>query len=169
MQRIGWVGTVLLATACGGRATDVQTRSGDVAFAGTTAYFLTTTRAAIGLPDGGTVPINLLQLDIHASADGCGPWQGVVPPARSVLAVSLIRPEPTPITPGRYSVSLDTVIDGAWVLFTHQEPAGGIILPAVSGQVDLARLSETAAAGSVDVTLQDGSRLEGDFSASPCP
>jgi len=168
MRRLAWVGALLLAAACGGGATDVQTRSGDIAFAGTTAYFFTA-RAAIGLPDGGTVPINLLQLDIHASADGCGPWQGVVPPTRSVLAVSLIRPEPTPVTSGRYPVSLQTVIDGAWVSFTHQEPAGGIVLPGVSGQIDLARVSETTAAGSVDVTLQDGSRMEGDFSASPCP
>ena len=108
-------------------------------------------------------------VEIHESADGCGPWPGVVPPTRSVLSVTIARPESTSITPDRYPIAQAVAIDHAWVTYSHQEPAGNVMFPGISGTFDLVHLSDSAAEGSLDVTLIDGTRLEGEFSAGPCP
>ena len=163
------VALVLLgASACGGGKTDVQTQSGEIPFTGTIAYFFTG-RGEIAAPDGGIMEGNIFRLEVHASADGCGPWPGVVPPPRSILSATIDRPESTPITPGRYAVANTPYFEGAWVTYFHEDPAGDLMLSGVSGVFDLKDLSDTTAAGFVDVTLQGGTRMEGGFSAGPCP
>ena len=169
MWRCVLVGSVLLgAVSCGGGKTDVRSVSGEIAFTGTTAYFFTS-RGAIAPPDAGATPVNVLVLEVHESAEGCGPWPGVVPPDHAILSVTVDRPQSISIRPDSYPIANTPGFDGAWVTYFHENPSGDLMLSGVSGVFDLKALSDTAAAGSLDVTLQDGTRMEGDFSAGPCP
>ena len=60
-----------------------------------------------------------------------------------------------------------TALDQAAGAYFQQDAAGSLLLQAVSGEVDLAN-SGTTADGSLDVTLQGGTRISGEFTASPC-
>jgi hypothetical protein len=167
MGRFLLVGSVLLAVAaCGEKKTDVRTRSRPISFAGTNAYFLSGT-GSLYAPDGGSVPASYLQIDIHESADGCGPSPGVTPPTQSLLTVALAGPPDRPVTPGHYPIAVPPSLDHAQGAYFHQDSAGSILVQVISGELDLTSSGATAD-GSVDVTLQGGTRVSGDFTASPC-
>ena len=166
MRRFTCLGALLLTVACGERKTDVRTRSGPISFAGTNSYFLSGT-GSLYAPDGGSVPASHLQIDIHEGADGCGPSPGVTPPTQSILTVALAGPPDRPVTPGHYPIAVPPSLDHAQGAYFHQDPAGSILLQVISGEVDLAS-SGAPVDGSVDVTLQGGTRISGEFTASPC-
>ena len=166
MRRFGYLGALLIAVACGGRKTDVRTQSGPISFNGTNAYFLSGT-GTLTAPDGGSVPASYLQIEIRESAEGCQPSPGVTPPTRSILTVGMTGPVDRSVPPGQYPIFLPPSLGKAAAVYFHQDPVGSILLNAVSGDVDLGSTGTTAD-GSVDVTLQDGTRISGDFTASPC-
>lgn len=166
-------GVLLVALACGDLRianghTDVRTRSGPVSFAGTVAYFFRS-QGILGPVDAGPDPVNHLNIEIHESSDGCGPRPGVNLAARSIFYISVASPLSEPITTGRYPVAFGPSFDHSFAGYVHQEEFGGILLSALSGELDLLRLSDDSVQGSIDVTLQDGTQIAGDFSAAPCP
>jgi len=166
MTRFAHLAALLLTAACGERKTDVRTQSGPISFAGTNAYFISGT-GNLYAPDGGSVPASFLQIDVHASADGCGPSPGVTPLTRSILTVALAGPPDRPVAPGHYPIAVPPSLDHAQGAYFHQDPAGSILVQVISGEVDLTS-SGTSADGSLDVTLQGDTRISGDFAASPC-
>ncbi len=166
MRRRWYFGALLLALACGERKTDVRTRSGPISFVGTNAYFISGTGSLLA-PDGGFVPASFLQIDIHASADGCGPSPGVTPPTQSILMLGLAGPPERPVTPGRYPIVFPRSLDQAGGAYFQRDAVSSILIQVISGEVDLTS-SGTSADGSLDVTLQGGTRISGDFTASPC-
>jgi hypothetical protein len=166
MRRPTLLAALLIAVGCGERKTDVRTRSGPIFFAGTNAYFMSGT-GTLYAPDGGSVAGSFLQIDIHASADGCGPSPGVTPPTQSILTVGLAGPADRPVRPGRYPIAMPQSLDQAGGAYFQRDPAGSILVQVISGEVNLTSSGATAD-GSLDVTLQGGTRISGDFTASPC-
>ena len=166
MRRVTFLAALLVAVACGERKTDVRTRSGSIAFTGTAAYFLSGT-GTFYAPDGGLTATSLLQIEVHESAEGCQPWQGVTPPTRSILTVGVAVSAGDSIGPGHYTVALPPSLGHASGTYFHQDTVGSLLLNTVSGELDLANSGGTAD-GSIDVTLQGGTRMEGVFAAVPC-
>lgn len=58
-------------------------------------------------------------------------------------------------------------LDQAGGAYFQRDPAGSILVQVISGEVNLTSSGATAD-GSLDVTLQGGTRISGDFTASPC-
>jgi len=166
MRRFTYLGALLVTAACGEHKTDVRTQTGPISFAGTNAYFISGT-GNLFAPDGGSVPASFLQIDIHAAADGCGPSPGVTPPTQSILSVALAGAPDRPVAPGRYPIAVPPSLDHAQGAYFHQDPAGSLLVQVISGEVDLTS-SGARTDGSLDVTLQGGTRISGEFTASPC-
>ena len=165
MRRLACLwGVLLAASACGGGRTDVRTRSGPTVFAGTTSYFALRTVTVEG-PGGEPMNAKVFILEILESPDGCGPRPGVSPYPGAVLSVWLYAPEGDSIRPGTFQITRSTSGSGGWAGYSKFP----MVLSAVSGEFELGRLAAEAAQGTVDVTLQDGTRLDGEFSAAPCP
>ena len=146
MHRLASIWVVLLtASACGAGRTDVHTVSGDTLFTGTIAYFLYwsfSEPAASGL-----------SVEIHQEPGGC--FQTSVPGAGAVLRVSIGTAE-TSLGPGKFEGNA----------YYDKSPRQ---LSSVSSHVELDHLSSTDAQGTIDVTLNDETRLQGEFLAAPCP
>lgn len=148
--------------------TEVRTRSGSIAFAGTTAYVFRS-QSILGPVDAGPDPVNFLDIEIHESPEGCGAQLGIGQTARSIVSIALASPLSQAIKTGRYPVAFGPSFDHSWAGYVHQEEVVGTILSASSGALDLVQLSDTTAQGSIDLTLQDGTQVAGEFSAGPCP
>jgi hypothetical protein len=52
-------------------------------------------------------------------------------------------------------------------MYFQRDAVSSILIQVISGEVDLTG-SGTSADGSLDVTLQGGTRISGEFTASPC-
>ena len=182
-MRPALVAGVLLALACGGApTTNVQTRSGPVQFQAGNARFVMSGAAiypTTTLPDGGTdfgTPLEGtgFNLTIADAAWNCwdaspGPppttinalnWEvirlntGTVPTG-SYAAVSAFDPaNPVGSTGGGYA-------ERRGACLSRHEVLGG-------GTVSIDHLDDQTAQGSVTVTLDDGTRIEGPFVARRC-
>jgi len=146
VQRLASLCVVLLAaSACGARRTDVHTVSGDILFTGTIAYFATWSSTE---PAGSG-----LSVEIHEEPGRC--FQTSVPGTGAVLVVSVDSAE-TSVRPGKFEGNA----------YYDKWPRE---LSSASSHVDLDQLSSTEAHGTIDVTLNDETRLQGEFFAAPCP
>lgn len=160
MPRLAWIcGVLLAASACGKGQTDVRTRSGLTLFTGTIAYF------ALGY-DPGTDPPTASELvvEIHESPGGCF-QSGVSRDTPAVLRIYLVAPEGTSVAPGRFEIVGPFDVGHASAYY-DKYPRD---VPAASGELELDRLSSEDAHGTVDVTLADDTRMQGEFLAAPCP
>src|SRR5262249_44879532 len=152
---------------CGGSLeTDVRTRSGPTIFNGISARF-TLVSGTVAPLDAGPSPVNFLFVDVYDSADWCNPADGGTPEHPfSRLELSLSKPQPTLINAGSHPLSDSTVgaVDGWLASFAHINGVSGV-LNGTSGQLELERLTSDVAEGSLDLVLQDGTRIEGPFLA----
>jgi len=166
VRRIVWVCSALLgASACGPWKTDVRTRSGLTLFGGTVAYFdllySDPTHAAYGL-----------RMEIHESPEGCTDFLGgstiLGGPNNpsAVLSVGAGTTQLTPLEPGRFQIGGTSNPGLAAAADYNKYPRW---VPGTSGEVELNSVSSTEAKGTVDVTLLDDTRMQGEFLAAPCP
>ena len=173
MRRIVTAGAIV-ALACGGALeTDVQTRAGPTDFRGSSALFALGDSYVI---DGNATltsgrPISILQLVISDLPSSCSGTDAGIPPGRhGSLNVTLERDRPDTVGPGTYRFRDSSSPTAAMVAFYPFEAScDGFTLFDVGGDIELWRLDEGSAEGKIDVSLHDGTRLEGTFVASRCP
>jgi hypothetical protein len=154
--------------ACGGdgeKETDVRTRSGPTQFNGVSAQFRRTHGSSPG------VSFQELAVGVFDIPPWCYPADGGAgPPAVSTLVIEIVRQGVDPVGTGTWPASPPGtgLFDGAIV--TYQRIAAGqpdVFLKVSSGSVTVSRADDTAAEGEVDLTLEDGTHLDGRFSATP--
>jgi hypothetical protein len=155
----------LLLVSCG-NGTDVHTLSGPTQFSGRSARFSSGPWTGVSAaPDGGP-PMNefvLLISDVELPCDSRG-----LPPSVDLVGLVILTSAPEQVTVGTYQLS---GFREDWLWYYSQwrglpEPYSLDIDP---GRLDLRRLDDSGAEGSVDLTLTDGTRLGGGFSARRCP
>ena len=170
MRRIVIAGLVL-ALGCGGsEGTDVRS-SGPTSFQGSSAIF-SVSDGYLAQPDRlGGPPVSALDLAVLDFPAACGGSDGGIPSGRhGLLSVTLGRLKPEAIGPGIYRLAGDIDAGSAQAYFhPFESSCGGNTLGGVSGQIELSRLDEGTAEGTLDVNLLDGTRLEGPFVAGRCP
>ena len=166
MRRIVISG-LLLALACGGGVeTDVRTRSGPTQFSGVSAQFQHHQASLEGQP------VQILSLGLYEIPLWCSATDAGTPPnSVTALVLEVIRFGANPVGPGTYELSRPTgepkeAATGVYYRVITLDPS--VALDVVSGTLSVSRADSAAAEGRVDLVLEDGTRIEGEFSAIDC-
>jgi hypothetical protein len=118
--------------------------------------------------DGGAGLADALEVDIINVGVFCP--RETPPGDYDALSVVLLYPSPDSVTTGTYALGPERPPpEGNAVLDKSRGAEPSHSLLSTSGQMVLSRLTSSEAQGSVDVSLNDGTRLRGDFSARFCP
>ncbi|MGZ6071916.1 MAG: hypothetical protein ACXWK8_11920 [Myxococcaceae bacterium] len=174
MRQLVSAGMVLVLGCSGSPETDVRS-TGPTSFQGSSALFSLADAVVSGIPvelgnDG--VPVSILNLEIADAPLSCArPDAGQFFPRYSTLGVTITRRKPGVVTAGRYEVDLTGDAGTALVsvsLVPFEAGCLGPIRVGLSGSVEFSRVDESAAEGSLDVSLHDGSRVQGAFAARRC-
>ena len=167
MRRRVTTALVLGAVACGGATdTDVRTRSGPTRFAGTSAWVFSGPWSGVADPADAGQSINLFELLISDVPVPCSA-SGGNPPMFAAVNVSIYTQAPDQVVPGTHV--FDGQVDFLWFYYLWQGQPESPVIPVSSGRLELRRLDESGAEGSVDLILTDDTHLEGRFSAERCP
>jgi hypothetical protein len=175
MRRIVSAGLVLVLGCGGSMETDVRTQKGPTHFAGSSARFSLYDVWVVGTGgfESATGPFNQFALDVLDFPASCPTESTEALTGRHArLSLWIMAVKTEPIAPRRYALgsALDGGLPQAGAEYSQFEASCfGPALPGVSGAIDLSRMDDTSAEGSVEVTLYDGTTLQGDFVATRCP
>ena len=146
--------------------TAVQSRGGPTSFTGISAQF------ASGGGALGNQPVTILRVAIYEKPLWCTPTDaGTAPTTFAALLVEVARWGAAPAFEGTFPITVPepAMTDRASALYyTFENDQPDITLQGTSGRLELRRVDQAAAEGTVDVTLEDGTQLQGDFSATVC-
>lgn len=158
---------LVLAIGCGGSVdTDVQSGSGPTRFHGVSAQF--------GHRQGGSEeqPVRLLAIGIYDVPLWCSAADaGTAPETLAVLLIEIVKFSVEPVGVGTYSLYRhDGVLKEGSTAYFYTLPWGpaAASVEGASGRVTMSRVDTSAAEGDLDLILEDGTHIEGPFSAIDC-
>ena len=181
MRRI-YIAGLLLGVACGGGIeTDVRTRSGPTQFGGKHAVFFMydawVSSIAGDFSDAGfssSGPVAITEFDLYIQDAPWTCWEPDAGPGPTDVAEAIwqmSRPKPAPFTGGDYALGGSPELgDSASAMYLDRRPGClAQVAYTTGGKLNLSGLTQDEAVGSISVSLDDGTQLQGEFVARHCP